>query len=115
MTIKTKKDRPAKLAGHTYCLTTGCGEIFVTINNDDDGPFEVFLRLGKAGGCSACTSEAVGRMASLAFRLGGTPRHVIKQLSGISCHQPAGIGDHKVLSCADAVATAVRMHTETEK
>ena len=115
MTIKTKKERPSKLAGHTYELQTGCGPIFVTINNDDDGPFEVFLRLGKAGGCSACTSEAIGRMASLAFRLGGAPRHVIKQLTGISCHQPAGLGADKVLSCADAVATAINLHTETEK
>ena len=115
MTIKTKKERPQKMSGFTYNLTTGCGEIFVTINNDGDGPFEVFLRMGKAGGCASSQCEAIGRMASLAFRLGGTPRHVIKQLTGISCHQPAGLGDNKVLSCADAVATAVRMHTETEK
>ena len=35
---------------------------------------------------------------------------VIRQLVGISCHQPAGFGVEKILSCADAVAKAIERH-----
>ncbi|WP_279384311.1 TSCPD domain-containing protein [Geotalea toluenoxydans] len=93
-------------------MQTGCGPLYVTVNEDKSGLFELFTTMGKAGGCAASQSEAIGRMVSLAWRSGIQARQVIKQLLGISCHCPAGFGENKVLSCADAVAKAIQAHMQ---
>ncbi|MDH4321537.1 MAG: vitamin B12-dependent ribonucleotide reductase [Desulfobulbaceae bacterium] len=108
-----KRDRPAILAGCTYQMTTGCGPMYVTINEDDKKrPFELFNTVGKAGGCAASQCEAIGRLVSQAWRSGMSPEPIVKQLIGISCHKPAGFGDRRVTSCADAIAQAIRRHLE---
>ena len=107
-----KRERPKALKGWTYQMQTGCGPLYVTVNEDNSGLFELFTTMGKAGGCAASQSEAIGRMVSLAWRSGIQARQVIKQLLGISCHCPAGFGDNKVLSCADAVAKAIQSHMQ---
>jgi ribonucleoside-diphosphate reductase alpha chain len=105
-----KRERPKVLNGWTYQMQTGCGPLYVTVNQDEAGLFELFTTMGKAGGCAASQSEAIGRMVSLAWRSGIQARQVIKQLQGISCHSPSGFGENKVLSCADAVAKAIHSH-----
>ena len=105
-----KRERPKALKGWTYQMQTGCGPLYITINEDNTGLFEVFTTMGKAGGCAASQCEAIGRMVSLAWRSGIQGRSVMKQLLGISCHSPSGFGDNKVLSCADAVAKAIQSH-----
>jgi ribonucleoside-diphosphate reductase alpha chain len=105
-----KRERPKALKGWTYQMQTGCGPLYITINEDKAGLFELFTTMGKAGGCAASQCEAIGRMVSLAWRSGVQARQVIKQLLGISCHAQAGFGDNKVLSCADAVAKAIQAH-----
>ncbi|MGA7828404.1 MAG: vitamin B12-dependent ribonucleotide reductase [Geobacteraceae bacterium] len=107
----TKRERPKALKGWTYQMQTGCGPLYVTVNEDTSGLFELFTTMGKAGGCAASQCEAIGRMVSLAWRSGVQARQVIKQLLGISCHAQSGFGDNKVLSCADAVAKAIQAHT----
>lgn len=95
-----------ELRGHTYRIKTGCGNLYVTVNSNSSGtPHEVFVRLGKAGGCAASQSEAIGRLVSLCLRAGVEMQEIVRQLSGIGCHQPvfAG-GGTRVLSCADAVS-----------
>jgi ribonucleoside-diphosphate reductase alpha chain len=105
-----KRERPKALHGWTYQMQTGCGPIYITINEDKAGLFEVFTTMGKAGGCASSQCEAIGRMVSLAWRSGVQARQVIKQLLGISCHLPSGFGENRVLSCADAVAKAIQSH-----
>jgi ribonucleoside-diphosphate reductase alpha chain len=107
---KFVRERPVLLKGWTYRMQTGCGPLYVTINEDDDGLFELFTTMGKAGGCAASQSEAIGRMVSLTWRSGVQPEEVVKQLMDISCHSPSGFGADKVLSCADAVAKAIKTH-----
>jgi len=109
-TKPVKRERPKVLKGWTYQMQTGCGPLYVTVNQDSTGLFELFTTMGKAGGCAASQSEAIGRMVSLAWRSGIHARQVIKQLQGISCHSPAGFGENKILSCADAVAKAIQSH-----
>jgi len=106
----SKRERPKVLKGWTYQMQTGCGPLYITVNEDNTGLFELFTTMGKAGGCAASQSEAIGRMVSLAWRSGLQARQVIKQLQGISCHSPSGFGENKVLSCADAVAKAIQAH-----
>jgi ribonucleoside-diphosphate reductase alpha chain len=109
-----KRDRPKALQGWTYQMQTGCGPIYITINEDRAGLFELFTTMGKAGGCAASQCEAIGRMVSLAWRSGVQARQVIRQLLGISCHSPSGFGDNKVLSCSDAVAKAIQSHMQAK-
>ncbi len=108
------RPRPDTLIGVTREIATSCGKLYVTINRDEQGIFEVFNQMGKAGGCAASQSEAIGRLVSLALRSGVQPDTIIKQLKGISCHLPSwgGNGD-KILSCADAVAKAIEWYVES--
>jgi ribonucleoside-diphosphate reductase alpha chain len=105
-----KRERPRALKGATYQMETGCGPLYVTINEDNQGLFELFTTMGKAGGCAASQCEAIGRLVSLAWRSGVQARQAVKQMIGITCHKPAGFGDNRVTSCADAVAKAIQMH-----
>ncbi len=102
------RPRPEAVTGETRNMSTGCGNLYVTINSDERGPFELFGNMGKAGGCVASQTEALARLISLSLRSGIGPEHVVKQLKGISCHMPAWeAGGRKVLSCADAFARAI--------
>jgi ribonucleoside-diphosphate reductase alpha chain len=105
-----KRDRPRALKGSTYQMQTGCGPLYVTVNEDDAGVFELFTTMGKAGGCASSQCEAIGRLVSLAWRSGVQARQAVKQMIGITCHKPAGFGENRVTSCADAVAKAIQMH-----
>jgi len=112
---KIKKDRPRMLTGKTIQMKTGCGPLYVTINQDEEGMFEIFSNMGKAGGCAASQCEAIGRLVSLAWRSGVDPNSVVNQLVGISCHKQIGLGKEKIMSCADAIAKAIRMCLEPIK
>ncbi|MGI5819115.1 MAG: vitamin B12-dependent ribonucleotide reductase [Armatimonadota bacterium] len=102
------RERPPVVTGQTRAMRTGCGKLYVTLNRDEQGPFELFAAMGKAGGCAASQSEALARMVSLAFRCGIPAEQVVRQLRGISCHLPAWEpGGERILSCADAVAKAI--------
>jgi ribonucleoside-diphosphate reductase alpha chain len=108
------RKRPFSLYGTTYRMLTGCGPIYITINEDDHGLFELFTNMGKAGGCAATQSEAIGRLVSLLWRSSVQPEQVVKQLLDISCHSHSGFGKDKILSCADAVARAIRIHMSAD-
>jgi ribonucleoside-diphosphate reductase alpha chain len=101
------KERPEVLPGTTYKLKTGCGNIYVIINDHDGQPFEVFSVMGKSGGCAASYSEAIARLISLALRSGVEPKAIIKQLRGIACHQISWYEGEKIISCADAIGKAL--------
>ena len=104
----TPKPRGEITFGATRKMKTGCRNLYVTVNEDEEGrPFEIFTQIGKAGGCAASQCEAIGRMASLALRSGIQAEEVVKQMRGISCHVPVGYGKEKILSCSDAVARAM--------
>ncbi len=105
----TPRPRPDTMRGITKRMDTSCGSLYVTINWDETGrPFEIFTSMGKAGGCAASQSEAIGRLVSLALRSGIDPQQVVRQLRGISCHLPKGVGKKRISSCADAVGQALQ-------
>ena len=102
------RPRPEMLIGRTIEMHTGCGKMYITINQDGEGNiFELFTSIGKAGGCAQSQCEAIGRLASLALRSGSKPEPIIKQLKSIHCHRKNGFGPYAVYSCADAVARAM--------
>ena len=105
------RKRPDSLRGTTRRMYTGCGRIYVTINEDAEGNLvELFTSMGKAGGCAASQSEALGRLISLALRLNVSHEEIIKQLKGIQCHQQVWGAGGKILSCSDAIAKALEMY-----
>ncbi len=107
----TPKKRPYVIKGCTRLLKTGCGNLYVTINEDENGkPFEIFTNIGKAGGCASSQAEAIGRLISLALRSNVEPEEIVQQLKGISCHQPSWNEGGKVLSCSDAIAKALEKY-----
>ena len=106
----TPRKRPSRVQGITEKVHTGHGNMYVTINFDEEGePFEVFSNLGKAGGCDSAQLEAISRLASLALRSGIDPNEIIDQLRGITCC-PAWNDGELVKSGPDAVALVLSRH-----
>ncbi|MFH0976220.1 MAG: vitamin B12-dependent ribonucleotide reductase [Spirochaetota bacterium] len=105
------RPRNEVIHGSTRKMTTGCGSLYVTINEDESGLFEVFATMGKGGGCAASQTEAVSRMISLALRSGIDKAQIVKQLKGVRCPNQAWEKGGRVYSCADAIAKAIERHS----
>ena len=110
------RPRPEVINGTTTKVATGCGNLYVTINCDEeDNPFEVFTQMGKAGGCAASQLEAISRLASLAFRSGLEIKAIVDQLRNIRCPSPSWEKGQRIFSCADAISRVIekRLHDES--
>jgi ribonucleoside-diphosphate reductase alpha chain len=110
------RPRPEVIIGTTTKVATGCGNLYVTINVDEEGkPFELFTQMGKAGGCAASQLEAIGRLVSLAFRAGIEVRSIIEQLRNIRCPSPSWEKGQRIFSCADAIARVIEQRLMSEQ
>jgi ribonucleoside-diphosphate reductase alpha chain len=112
------KQRPAVVKGYTRQVNAPEGKVNVTINSDEQGPFEVFVNVGKAGSDIAALSEALGRLISLNLQILSplSPvdrvREISNQLRGIGGSRSVGFGVQQVRSLPDAVARALELHIE---
>ncbi|MEK8130498.1 adenosylcobalamin-dependent ribonucleoside-diphosphate reductase [Paenibacillus filicis] len=112
---KQYKRRPQALRGATYKFNTPFGMAYITINDMNGTPSEIFLNVGKAGSDVFAMSEALGRVCSLFLRYGDHGNKVqllVKHLKGIGGSGAIGFGANRVESIADAVAKALEMHGE---
>src|SRR5699024_3032814 len=99
------KRRPQVLQGSTYRFNTPLGMAYITINDLNGVPGEIFLNVGKAGSDVFAMSEALGRVISLFLRYGShgqKERLLIKHLKGIGGSGAIGFGPNRVESIADA-------------
>ena len=109
------RPRPEILRGTTYKLKTAYGNLYITINEDEQGPFEVFSQMGKAGGFFAANLEAICRMISLSLRSGVHIDSVIRQIKGIRDPQPIWYKGEMILSLPDAIAQILEKHMKSSQ
>lgn len=110
---KQYKRRPQVLRGATYKVNTPFGMAYITINDLNGTPAEIFLNVGKAGSDVFAMAEALGRVCSLFLRYGDHGNKVkllIKHLKGIGGSGAIGFGVNRVESIADAVAKSLEIH-----
>ncbi len=106
------RKRPQVVHGVTEKVHTGHGNMYVTINFDEEKrPFELFANLGKAGGCDSAQLEAITRLISLSLRAGIDPNQIIDHMRGITCCPVFNGGGEMVRSSPDGVALVLSRHS----
>ena len=80
--------RPDLVYGFTQKVNTGHGLMYVTVNEVEGAPFEVFATIGKSGRSVTAKAEAIGRLVSLALRSGIEVVDIVKQIKGIGGEMP---------------------------
>lgn len=114
---------PAPEVSHesqTRKLSTGCGNIYLTMNKDDDGNIiQTFVDRGSRGTCMS-NQIAVSRLISLALRGGIDINDVIDQLQSIPVcpsyygRKCSSADVSKGSSCPSAIAFALKRYAETK-
>lgn len=109
-TEKQVKTRPSIMRGFTQRIETGLGTMYLTINEVDGKPFEVFATIGKSGHSTTAKAEAIGRLVSLALRSGISVKDVVAQIKGIGGEHPVFRKKGMILSIPDAIAWVLESH-----
>ncbi len=98
------RQRPDVVYGFTQKVPTGLGAMYLTVNEADGKPFEVFATIGKSGRSITAKAEAIGRLVSLALRSGVEVRDIVQQLKGIGGEHPVFQKKGLLLSIPDAIS-----------
>jgi ribonucleoside-diphosphate reductase alpha chain len=98
------RKRPDVTRGFTQKVQTGLGAMYLTVNEVDGQPFEVFATIGKSGRSITAKAEAIGRLVSLALRSGVDVRDIVSQIKGIGGEHPVFQKKGLLLSIPDAIA-----------
>lgn len=104
------RQRPDMMIGITYKINTPYGNLYVTINEDAHGAFEVFAQMGKAGGFFSAQTEAITRLISLSLRSNIAIEEIIDQLKGIRGPDVSFSQEGMVFSLPDAIAKILEKH-----
>ncbi len=105
--------RPDLLPSKTHKISTGLGNLYITVTYFNNKPFEVFASIGKSGYSTMADAEAIGRLTSLALRSGIPCQEVANQLKGIGGSEPIFHNGLLVQSIPDAIAKVLEMHCGT--
>lgn len=106
--------RPSITQGFTEKVKIGCGNLYITVNYDENGICEVFTNTGRHGGCPS-QSEATSRLTSIALRSGISIDAILEQLKGIRCPSTIRQQGMSVTSCPDAIAKTIEKVIKSQK
>lgn len=113
--VPEKRSGIKKLNGCTIVESTSCvPKMYVTINQKDGKPFEVFT--ASDSGCKS-NIATITRMTSAMLRLGVPVDYVVKQLrqsSCLACQTLRKQGKEISLSCGNAIADAIEESLKPE-
>ncbi|MDR0465931.1 MAG: vitamin B12-dependent ribonucleotide reductase, partial [Deltaproteobacteria bacterium] len=98
------RKRPDMMRGFTQKVETGLGALYLTVNEVDGQPFEVFATIGKSGRSITAKAEAIGRLVSLCLRSNVEVRDIVSQIKGIGGEYPKFQKEGLRLSIPDAIA-----------
>ena len=84
------RPRPAITMGFTEKVKIGCGNLYVTVNYDENGICEVFTSTRQGMAICPSQSEATARLVSIALRSGISVETIIRPAQGhpLSVHHP---------------------------
>ena len=97
------RERPTETSGVTTALKTGCGKLYCTVNEDEEGVCEIFLNQKEGNGCRVAYNNALAMVSSMALRAGVPIKDISKVLKGQSCGKPIWDNRGLILSCPDAI------------
>ena len=102
------RPRPSVTYGNTEKVKIGCGNLYITVNSDENRICSIY-KSRSSRGCPS-QSEATSRLISMALRSGIDVKAIVEQ-QGIRCYstlrQMANNKEIKVLSCPDAIGRAI--------
>lgn len=98
--------------GFTIKGKCSCGNIYVTVNEDEEGAVETFIRLGKSGGCATSSLEAIGRLISISLQYNVPLNEVVEQLEFIRCPVSQWDNGIQIVSCSDAIAKILKKYRD---
>ncbi len=102
--------RPDAIPSTTHKISTGLGNLYITVTYFNKKPFEVFASIGKSGYSTMADAEAIGRLISLALRSGISTEEVVNQLKGIGGAEPIFTNGQLIQSIPDAIAKVLETH-----
>jgi ribonucleoside-diphosphate reductase alpha chain len=102
--------RPEAIPSTTHKISTGLGNLYITVTYFLKRPFEVFASIGKSGYSTMADAEAIGRLISLALRSGISCEEVVNQLKGIGGAEPIFSNGQLIQSIPDAIAKVLESH-----
>jgi len=97
------KKRPRTLKTRTHRVRTGCGNIYITIS-EEDYP-EVRAEIGKSGTCAKALMQSLALVISFALQHGADPLKIAKYLKGMQCSTSNPVLG--IPSCPEAIGTAL--------
>ena len=103
----TGKRRMKSDKGQTALVSTGCGDVYITLNEVENEEsktklYRIFIKPQKhsPAGCFSAVMEAASRLSGLSVKNGVPLAKIVKHLKGIQCSSPTT----KSSSCFDAIA-----------
>ena len=113
-----KITRPAAVDGETVRWKLE-KNLYITINDIDGAPLEVFAQYGKSGEQVYGLSEALCRLVSLLLRTGAPLQEIIGQLDGIQESQAYPATDHNgqqvwISGIADGIAEQLKRYLDED-
>lgn len=110
--------RPEVLPSQTFRQSTPFGNLYVTITEKDNHPYELFATIGKAGSDVQAMAEALGRTVSVVLRSSKNGygkdflsdlSHQWERIGGSVSH---GFGEGRTTSIPDALSKVVRRYLD---